>query len=44
MRHAAADGLLLLTERGPGIAHFAKERLPREPRPEIRALLQQLAD
>ena len=43
VRHAAADGLLLLAERGAGIAHFAKERLPREPRPEIRQLLQQLS-
>ena len=35
--------LLLLPERGAGIAHFAKERLPREPRPAIQALLQQLS-
>ena len=43
VRKAAAEGLLLLPERGAGIAHFAKERLPREPRPAIQALLQQLA-
>ena len=43
VRHAAADGLLLLTERGAGIAHFAKERIPREPRAEIRELLERLS-
>ncbi len=43
VRLAAAEGLLLLPERGPGIAHFAKERLPREPRPAIQELLQQLS-
>lgn len=44
VREAAADGLLLLPERGAGVAHFAKERLPREPRPTVQALLRRLAD
>ena len=43
VRQAAAEGLLLLPERGAGIAGFAKERLPREPRPAVRALLEQLS-
>jgi len=42
VRRAAAEGLLLLNERGPGISHFAKERLGREPRPAIQDLLRQL--
>lgn len=43
VRLAAAEGLLLLQERGAGIAGFAKERLPREPRPAIQELLKQLS-
>jgi hypothetical protein len=43
VRLAAAEGLLLLPERGAGIAGFAKERLPREPRPAIQELLKQLS-
>ncbi|MCK5942207.1 MAG: EboA domain-containing protein [Planctomycetes bacterium] len=43
VRLAAAEGLLLLPERGAGVAHFAKERLPREPRANIRELLERLA-
>ncbi len=43
VRQAAAEGLLLLPERGAGIAGFAKERLPREPRPAVKALLEQLS-
>ncbi|MFK7739200.1 MAG: EboA domain-containing protein [Planctomycetota bacterium] len=43
VRRAAADGLLKLPERGAGVAGFAKERLPREPRADIRTLLQQLS-
>jgi hypothetical protein len=37
-RLAAAEGLLLL--RRPELAAFARERLPREPRSEIRAVLE----
>lgn len=43
VRLAAAEGLMLLPERGAGIAGFAKERLPREPRPAIQELLKQLS-
>ena len=42
VRQAAAEGLLLLPERGPGISHFARERLGREPRQAIQDLLRQL--
>jgi hypothetical protein len=43
VRLAAAEGLLALPERGPGVAGFAKERLPREQRPAITALLERLS-
>lgn len=43
VRLAAVEGLLALPERGAGIAQFAGERAPREPRPNIRQLLEQLA-
>jgi len=43
VRLAAAAGLLLLPERGAGVAHFAKERLPREPRAAVQELLRQLS-
>ncbi|MGC6487890.1 MAG: EboA domain-containing protein [Planctomycetota bacterium] len=43
VRQAAAEGLLLLPERGAGVAHFAAERLPREPRPAVQGLLRQLS-
>ncbi|MCB9877136.1 MAG: EboA domain-containing protein [Planctomycetes bacterium] len=44
VRFAAAEGLLALPDRGAGIAGFAKERVAREPRTAITALLQRLAD
>ena len=47
VRTASADGLLAMRNNDqslqPLIAQFAQERLPREPRESIRALLQQLA-
>ena len=43
VRLAAAEGLLLLPERGAGVAHFAKERLPREARAPVQELLRQLS-
>ena len=45
VRLAAAEGLLALSRLEPGredLRPFAAERLPREPRAEVRALLQRL--